>query len=113
VPVVLAMRNVVSHHILHSPVGPFGLTICLRVEAGGHRQLDLGEVVKFLPKRAGEPDVAVGDKLAGEPVAAVDLVEVESCGLLVRHDGVGRDEDDRLRQLVDNHGDGVEAAAWG
>jgi hypothetical protein len=82
------------------------------MEGGGHGQLDLEEAVEFLPERTGEPDVAVGDKLAGKAMAAIDMVEVELCGILGSDWGVGGDEDDGLRHIVDDHEDGVEAAAW-
>jgi hypothetical protein len=48
-PVVSAVRNVVSYHHLHSPVGPFGLAVGFRVEEGGHGQPDLEKAVKVFP----------------------------------------------------------------
>jgi hypothetical protein len=107
------MRNVVSHHLLHSPVGPFGLAVCLRMEGGGHSQLDLEEAVELLPERTGKPNVAVRNELKSQPMTTADLVEVKPCGLLGSDDGVGGDEYDGLGQLVDNYEDSVEAAAWG
>jgi hypothetical protein len=59
------------------------------VKGGGDCQLDLEEALELLPECGSEPHVAVGNKLTGGTMTVVNVVEVESCGLLGRDNSVG------------------------
>ena len=111
VPVGLTKVDVVAEAFLEGAVGALGLTVGLRMVSGGHGELGAEAVQKRAPEVSGETRVAVAEDGLGDAVVTNDFAKEEPGEFGCSDGGGGGDVVNHLGELVDEHDDGVVAAA--
>ncbi|KDQ33667.1 hypothetical protein PLEOSDRAFT_1029247, partial [Pleurotus ostreatus PC15] len=108
-PVVLALSNEDPEIGLEFLVGPFRLSVGLRVVRSGGSQLDSEHPVDFPGELCNELRTPVGHNRLRESMQLPDVLQVQVCGSEGRHCGVSWNEVGTFAYGVDHIHDSVKS----